>query len=439
MIDLSAVHDCIERSLNLFRRTYSPSAIGGGWYHRLEAEIPGPSATAVGLNSFFLVGSSEHLSDGLAFLRARQVQSDEDRRNGGWAVNTSFGQPVTEATGWVARFLGLARLGFVPEAPDVERAYRWILRNQNSDGGWGSLFGQPSRIWLTCMALRALIQLNPQSPAIPRAAEWLLEQQSPAAPAWGEGRTSPPTVTHTSFALLTLSDVRASLHDQRVTGIIERAYDWLESSVDVSSIYDDAARVENYNVTCESDEGHVTWHTSVWHPGLPFTVSALLCHPRGSRPSVICSAVQTILDSQLDDGHWPNLDGAAGISVWAVWPFLQALSDVANSPYTTRHDRITWISGDALVLQHLGARDERVSTLLRSNRRAELSQAVKRRWATIVLVVFVVLGLSALAGGLLAWQEFTLGLALPVTLFVIQEAQHGLRFQGKRRVRRQLS
>ncbi len=69
--------------------------------------------------------------------------------------------PVVEATGWIARFLARARCDLRDDAPDTKRAYQWLLRNQNPDGGWGSLHGCPSRVWLTCLALRALSQLNP--------------------------------------------------------------------------------------------------------------------------------------------------------------------------------------------------------------------------------------------------------------------------------------
>lgn len=427
VIDLQRLHQSLERSLDLLRTHYrsSPSG-GGGWYHRLENEIPGPSATAVGLNSFLLCGSTiDHLGEGLAFLRSRQVQSDDPVKNGGWAVNTSFGQPVTEATGWVSRFLGLARIGLRPEAPNVELAYRWLVNNQNGDGGWGSFAGQPSRTWLTCMALRAIAVLYPHSPAVDDGVEWLLKQRSASLPAWGERGASLPTVTHTAFVLLTLSDVLGSSYDKRVGDVVNSAYRWLEDHLQTDVIHDEAARVENYNVTGQTLEGRpITWLSSIWHPGLPFAVSALVRHPNGCRPDLLCSAVETIIDRQLGDGSWPSLDGAAGISVWAVWPFVQALSDVEKIPIASIDAKITWISSNAIVVQRGDARAEAIGSLLRGSRRKAVVRNIRRHWATAVLVLFVVAGLSGVMLNWLEAKDFALSLLLPVVLLVIQEARH---------------
>src|SRR5262249_16325997 len=152
-----------QRSLELLRRTYHPAADGGGgWYHSLENETPGPSATASGIASFVVHGQrAEFWRDGRAFLQRRQIRSPEGALDGGRAVNTSSGHPVAEATALVARQLVLARVVHGPSAPDLGRARDWLLANQNKDGGWGSFRGQPSRVWLTAMAVRALSELAP--------------------------------------------------------------------------------------------------------------------------------------------------------------------------------------------------------------------------------------------------------------------------------------
>jgi hypothetical protein len=425
VLDLAAAQQCVDRSLSLLRRTYHPSELGGGgWYHRLDSNTPGPSATAVALNSFHLCGvDTDHFRDGMTFLKRRQVVSTDPMLNGGWAVNTSFGFPVTEATGWVARYLGMARLGLVSGSPSIGSACRWLVVNQNDDGGWGSFYGEPSRIWLTCLALRALIELNPHEPGVTAGAEWLLNQQAPCGGAWGEVATAPPTVTHTAFVLTTLQDIRRSTGGRVVSGVAEEAHGWLERHVQTDRLYDEAARVENYNISRDTDRGPLTWHASVWHPGLPFAVSALSRQPGHVDPDLLASAVQALVTSQLPAGHWPALDGSAGISMWSVWPFVQALADVLQHPPVSARARITWLTPDAFVVQERDGRDERLGALLRRSRRARWWRIARRSWATFILGLSLVLGLGLVVADVLGWKDLLLGLALPIGLLLLQEVR----------------
>ncbi|HEV3145165.1 MAG TPA: prenyltransferase/squalene oxidase repeat-containing protein [Gemmataceae bacterium] len=67
------------------------------------------------------------------------------------------------------------------EWQDVERApkaIRWLLENQNSDGGWGGCWGCPSTIEETALATEVLLDLAPpeQMPAVERGLLWLIER-----------------------------------------------------------------------------------------------------------------------------------------------------------------------------------------------------------------------------------------------------------------------
>ncbi|GAA3794181.1 hypothetical protein GCM10022226_11890 [Sphaerisporangium flaviroseum] len=419
IIDVSAVDQGLKASLGLLRRTYSDTDTGGGWYHQLDMVPPGPTATGVALTAFHQCGETpEHLADALRFLKARQIKSDDPLLDGGWAMNTSFGLPVVEATGWVARYLGLARCGLAEDGPSVPRAYQWLVNNQNGDGGWGSLRGCPSRVWLTCLALRALAQLSPRSPAVKRGVEWLLAQQNRSSCGWGENATRSPTVTHTALALITLAEVGADRTGENIFG----AYTWLETHLDASVIDDPHARIESYNVTHLVDGTPAVWHTILLHYGMPIALSALLRHPGAPPADLICAGFNTIARTQLEGGHWQNIQGGDSVSIWALWPFVQALADVRDLSPVRSADQITW-SKELVVIQRQDAGGRPLTALLRAQRWLAVTRFFARTWASLLLILSTLTGLVLVGIGRFNWKDYILGMILPIGLLVIQEAR----------------
>ncbi|HSV66242.1 MAG TPA: hypothetical protein VLJ59_10105 [Mycobacteriales bacterium] len=421
-IDLARLYDSLRHALGLLRRTYSSSPDGGGgWYHQLESPNPGATATALGLMILRDCHEDyEHLHDALTFLRVRQVESNDPRLDGGWATNTSFGRPVTEATGWVARMIGTLRTDLVAGGPDARRAERWLAENQNNDGGWGSLKGCPSRVWLTCLALRGLVQLNPYHPVIDHGLDWLMRSRRETY-AWGEVPGAPPTVTHTAFVLLTVTEVRPKLHDDWVL----RAYDWLSKHLDVASLDDRAARMETYSVAY-TDHGAKTstaaGRLALWHYGLPVGICALLRDPRSPHTDLVYQAVNTVLDGQLDGGQWPTLSGSPGISsLWGVWWCTQALLDLRRAPLVRPGDLLVGCPG-AIVVKSAEMRSQPLSALVgRPPQIIRLRRLLVRHWATLLLGSFVVVAIVGVATNKLSWQDFAVGMIFPLGLFGVQE------------------
>ncbi|MFI7028439.1 prenyltransferase/squalene oxidase repeat-containing protein [Microbispora rosea] len=419
IIDMSAVDQQLKASLSLLRRTYSDTDVGGGWYHQLDTFPPGPTATGVALTAFHQCGETpEHLTDALAFLKARQINSSDPLLDGGWAMNTSLGLPVVEATGWVARYLGLARCGLLDEGPSVSRAYQWLVNNQNEDGGWGSLRGCPSRVWLTCLALRAMAQLHPRSGAVKRGIEWLLARQNRTSCGWGETETRSATVTHTALALMTLAETGVDRAGENILG----AYKWLETHLDPTAIDDRHARVESYNVTHVTNGMQVVWHTVLLHYGMPIALSALLRHPGSPPANLICAGFDTISRTQLEGGYWPNIQGGDSVSIWALWPFVQALTDIRDVSPVRTADQITWTQ-QLVVVQRQEVRGRPLSALLRAQRWLAIGRFFGRSWATILLILSTLTGLVLVGIGRFDWKDYVLGMILPIGLLVIQEAR----------------
>lgn len=422
-IGIEEVYKCIYRSLDLFDRTYSTADSGvGGWYHRLDATTPGPSATAVALHSYLLAHRlPSHITEGLAFLKSRQVSSSDALINGGWSVNTSSGHPVLEATSLVVRLLGFGHLMVGETAPDAVLGYQWIVVNQNQDGGWGSFSGQPSRVWLTAMAIRALTEINLGDQCVASGAEWLLRSRDPETGGWGERPQSSATVTHTSFVLTCLVDSQIAGQRPYVKDAIRKGFDWLQAYVQTAGLYDDSARTESYNVTYQDDDHSVTWQNAVWHPSLPYALSALLRHPDGADSKLIATAVNRILESQSSDGRWPNVDGSAGISVWSVWPFVDALSDFVHRSPVRSDDLITLLSHNVILIRHGSASSGSLARLVWKDSAGRWFAIIRRHWATMFFSATLITGTILVLASILNLESFLLALVFPVVLVGVQE------------------
>ncbi|MEO3828135.1 prenyltransferase/squalene oxidase repeat-containing protein [Actinomadura sp. B10D3] len=416
VIDMAVLATRLNESLDVLRDTYAPAlGTGGGWYHELARPEPGTTATALGLLAFVETGRTfEYFDEGLAFLADRQTASADPLRDGGWATKTSLGIPVVEATGWIARFLARARCDLRDDAPDLKRAYHWLLHNQNPDGGWGSLRGCPSRVWLTCLALRALSQLNPYDPAVDRGVEWLTADRTAHRPAWGPTQASRPTVTHTAFALVTLAEARPGLRTERLLD----AYDWLLAHLDPG---DDHTWIETYDVSPHGTGSEPVWRLALWHYGLPIALTALLRDPRGPHGPVVARAFRTLVRGEIADARWNGYPGSGRTSLWTLWWRLETLIALSRLPLAGNADVLHWLP-DATVVQRSHARERPLADLLPRRRLIDPAGLVRRHWAACLLSMVCAGSLLGVGAGLWGWKDFWLSVILPIILTSIDES-----------------
>ena len=417
-LDMAVLTARLDESFDVLRNSYSlADGGGGGWYHDLTRPEPGTTATALGLLAFTEAGRPfEHFDDGLAYLTSRQNDSGDVLRDGGWSTKTSLGMPVVEATAWIARFLARARCDLRADAPDVHRAYRWLLRNQNPDGGWGSLLGCPSRVWLTCLALRALTQLNPYDPAIERGVDWLTADRTGARPGWGPTPTAEPTVTHTAFALVTLAEARPGHSDERLLA----AHDWLLDHVDPE---DEHTWIETYDVAPHGADEPV-WRLALWHFGLPIALMALLRDPRGPSGPTIARAFQTLVSGKVTNPRWNGYPGTGRTSLWTLWWRLEALIELSRLPLLRPKDILHW-TPDVTIVQRAHVRDQALATLLPIGPRADLAKLAhwfRVHWTVLVLALVALGSLGGASIGLWEWKDFWLSVILPIVLTFTHEA-----------------
>lgn len=431
VVDLVHVDRCLQSALHLLETTSTVSPAGRGWHHHLDEPKAAPTATAIVMTAFHQMRVPlDRFSESLTLLRATQVDSIDPLRDGGWSTRTSPANPLMEATGLVARFLGLAWLSHVRDAPDAGRAISWLINNQNEDGGWGSHRGCRSRVWLTCLGLRALAVLNPLEPALADGVSWLMDQQDQSDCAWGEEAGKPSTITHTAFVLLTLGEI---LHVEGEVRLL-RAFDWLEGNLNAAELDDRNARVEVYTVPSLPNDPPDEWEQTLFHCGLPIALSALLRHPAGASPVLVANAANTIIDSQIVHnhhdrliGHWPSVNGGASRSLWSLWPCMQALLDLKQVRLIRSGDLTTWMPG-AVGVQRATTRSRSLHGIVRTERRrVAIRSKVRRYWASAVLTTALLIGGGSVGLGYLQMKDYALSMVLPLALFIAE----GVRRQAR--------
>jgi hypothetical protein len=412
ILDIRVLDRQLALSAELLRDCYKATADGsGGWYHEL-GKPPGATATAIALASFVDCGEGpDHLDQALRFLKNRQ------HAEGGWTTRTSGGVPVVEATAWIAWSLTRARCDLEEGAPDLHLAAQWLTDNQNPDGGWGSVAGAPSRVWLTCLSLRALGLLDPHADAVAQGVRWLLSNRvhDPVTRVrvWGQTGSGSPTVTHTSLALVTMAELRPGELQQ-----VLPAFRWLTTKLaaDPRNMH---KWIETYTVA--GPDGN-EWRLNLWHFGLAIALSALLHHPSGPPVNQIDHAFKRIITVTPGTHIWGDDENPGDRqSLWSLWWSLQALASLRRLPLFLPDDLVVWLE-DAVIIRRGSARRKPLFALLPAMWLAGIQRLAARFWAYMVLMPLVLV----VGGGVLAgwWPSdvFWVGLIIPLALIPLQEA-----------------
>lgn len=166
-------------------------------------------------------------------------------KNGGWASfdkdntkrifesipfadhNAMIDPPTVDITGRILEML--AAYGYTRRDERIERAIRFILKEQESDGSWFGRWGV-NYLYGTFLVLRGLhaMEYDSNEPAVQQAAEWIRMVQN-ADGGWGETcgtydnasvkGTGPSTPSQTAWALLGLLAAEDTRSDSVAKGI----------------------------------------------------------------------------------------------------------------------------------------------------------------------------------------------------------------------------
>jgi squalene-hopene/tetraprenyl-beta-curcumene cyclase len=143
-----------------------------GWGH-LPFDRSGPDLTAHALRALAAWRVGQGARQGLKYLARMQ------RADGSW-VPLWFGNqhaPDDEnPTYGTARVLAAYRDLHRMDTDPAQRGVSWLLRAQNSDGGWGGIAGTPSSVEETALAVEVLVDCPDARDAMNRGLPWLVQQ-----------------------------------------------------------------------------------------------------------------------------------------------------------------------------------------------------------------------------------------------------------------------
>lgn len=152
-----------------------------GWGH-LPFDRSGADLTAHALRALFAKSSSasgsphtlrkKAMDRGFAYLQRTQ------RLDGSWLPlwfgNQHAHDDINPTYGTSKVLAAYRDLGMMETEP-AQRGVRWLLDNQNEDGGWGGMKGTPSSVEETSLALEALLPDHAPRAALERGVAWLVD------------------------------------------------------------------------------------------------------------------------------------------------------------------------------------------------------------------------------------------------------------------------
>ncbi|MTK04522.1 terpene cyclase/mutase family protein [Micromonospora sp. CP22] len=413
----SEITGAIDRALDCLRVNFRSSNNAAGWYHFLDDPAPGITASAVGLFTFRLAAQEfERVDEIIKYLIDHQVVEPPERA-GGWAVRTTNGFPIIEATAWVVRALSPPGTGRLAASESLREGVDFLERSQNTDFGWASYAGQPSRVFHTALCMLALQECGGPPSVIDNAKKWLIGAQSPDAPAWGPLPGTAPTLLHTSFALLALARLEGALS----VNTISKTADWILDRLVPGEHAERSSTVEEFDVPYPDGTRQLVFQNALPHFAGPVAVTALLTAGVDPLQPKLFSAVSAIVRDQGKTGAWELPRSPLRESIWAIWPFVSALSKMREALFAGRTGEVQLLYPGCALIQTQASAKKLTSALLMRN----VVVGWMRRHRLALALWLIGVGYSVGAAILyfvraVGRTEFLVGLILPALLLVFQ-------------------
>jgi hypothetical protein len=199
---------------------------------------------------------------------------------------------------------------------------------------------------------------------------------------------------------------------------VKDAYQWLVENITPDQLYEPRSQVEEYEVVYQEKGIDKRQQVALAHFALPVALSALICGPYGLESDIVYRGLCTILDKQQQNGAWENARNPARLSIWAVWHFVQALTDVTRLPLLRTTYSVSRISTSLVVKTQSSGIP--VFLVIIMDMLLALGNRIMEYWSGIVLILFASVGLILNTYRVFELKDIMLSLAVPIALVFVQ-------------------
>jgi hypothetical protein len=327
VIKTRVVDSVILSGLNNIKQYFRHVGDRYGWHQYLGSEKIGNIATSQALlilSKFQVDFDKKHLAiENIA--KSQVVDNCNKASDGGWTYITNFSsRPSSEATCWALLALQSER----QHSETIRRGISWLFQNQvdgAQDEGWGTIKEDKSRVYTTCLVVKTLKALGYEhSNQVERGINYLLKSQNSDG-GWGEKLGFDSSVTHTAHVIITLIEVSNKIDSQAV----KKGVDWLLQNF----IFTDKGIIEKggYQEIIEFDsfEDGANSHQRLiyYHLPIPYAIIALVKYGNINNQRIFLGL--NYLLNNNNDGYWfhPHLAGSNRKPLWAIYDSLFALKE----------------------------------------------------------------------------------------------------------------
>lgn len=343
-----------------------------------------------------------------------QFCSSDPLLDGGWSIRIVSEFPVLEGTAWVLSALVKTHC---QDQKAIDRAYNWIVNNQNKDGGWGSIANQPSRTYLTCLALRTLYtRYDKFADVVASGIAWLQRTRNVDDGGWGElpGRSS--SCFHTADVLYTLRISPLQVD----SSVLRTASQYVLELWDPKLMWNQEPLSEQYDIMLSTKKW---FRVRNYYFPTAWAVMALLAGDteQGLLRQEVWRSLSWIIKTQEQRGYWRHPHDYENIYIWGIHDNTLALRFFQNNMLKCNPTLTMQLLGDTIIISNKSTHIKLVILALRIVV-SKCLMWLRRNWRALTFVIYCATAAVLLFLKILTWKDVLLGLMIPLILLIWQIA-----------------